>query len=76
MVKRMSGNHEGIIIRDHERDNLRIGWDEEDGFVLLFTPDMTNTNTHYHVELTEDEAVQLSLFLNKKLRELGMKRGN
>ncbi len=67
-------DHEAITIRDRVRDNQQISWDEEDGFVFLFTPDMENTITHYHVELTEDEAMQLGLFLNRKLQELGIKR--
>ncbi len=67
-------DHEAITIRDRVRDNLQISWDEEDGFVFLFTPDMESTITHYHVELTEDEAMQLGLFLNRKLQELGIKR--
>ncbi len=65
---------EAIIIRDSQRDNLHISWDEEDEFVFLFTPDMENTNNHYHVELTEDQATRLSSFLNKKLDELAVKR--
>jgi len=69
----ISGRNTGESIRDTEHDNLYIGWDEEDGFVLLFTPDMANTDTHYHVELTDDEATRLSLFMNKKLDELALK---
>lgn len=37
---------------------------------MFFTPDMENTDNHYHIELTEDEAMQLGLFLNRKLEEL------
>lgn len=61
------------IIRDFKRDNLHISWDEEDGFVMLFTPDMGDTNVHYHVELDLDQASKLSEFLNKKLEEIGRK---
>lgn len=70
----ISGRNTGESIRDTERDNLYIGWDDEDGFVMLFTPDMDNTGNHYHVELSEDQAMQLALFLNKKLGELAAKR--
>ena len=62
-----------LIIRDSQRDNLQISWDDEDGFVLLFTPDTAITATHYHVELSKDEATRLGLFLNKKLEELDIK---
>lgn len=63
-------NIEAIILRDTERDNLHISWDDEDGFVLFFTPDMQNASNHYHVELTGDQATRLSSFLNKKLSEI------
>lgn len=62
------------IISDTERDNLRISWDDEDGFVFLFTPDMGNTDTHYHIELSKEDAARLGLFLNKKLDELTVKQ--
>ena len=66
----ISGRNSGESIRDTERDNLYIGWDDEDGFVMLFTPSMKNTDIHYHVELNEKQAMRLSSFLNKKLSEL------
>jgi len=43
-------NFEAMIIKDQVRNNLHISWDEADGFVLLFTPDMKNTDNHYHVD--------------------------
>jgi len=64
---------EAIVIKDEARNNLHVSWDAEDGFILLLTPDMKNTGNHYHVELTEDEAMQLGLFVNRKLQELGTK---
>ena len=70
----ISGRGTGESIRDTERDNLYIGWDDEDGFVFLFTPDMGNTDTHYHIELSTKSAARLGLFLNKKLEELAVKR--
>ena len=66
-------NLEVEFICNTERNNLQISWDDEDGFVLLFTPDMGDTGNHYHVELSEDEATRLSSFLNKKLGELRLK---
>lgn len=70
----ISGRNTGENIRDTERDNLYIGCDDEDGFVMLFTPDMTNTDTHYHVELSEDRATRLARFLNRKLEEVAATR--
>ena len=64
---------EALVIHDSERDNLRISWDEEDGFVFLFTPDMKDPFPHFHVELTNDEAVQLCSFLDNRLGELEVK---
>lgn len=66
-------NVEAIIIRGSRRDNLHISWDDEDGFVMLFTPDMADTGKHYHVELSEEQATRLSSFLNRKLGELEQK---
>ena len=71
----ISGRNTVESIRDTERDNLYIGWDEEDGFVFLFTPTMKNTDNHYHIELTEDGAMQPSLFLSRKLEEIKVERG-
>ncbi len=65
---------EAIVIRKNRRDNLHISWDESDGFVFLFTPDMENTDNHYHIELTDRQAMRLSSFLNKKLEELNTKK--
>ena len=42
--------------------------------MFLFTPDMNNTDNHYHVELSEDQATQLTLFLNNTLGELAANR--
>lgn len=51
-------------IKEDEIDNLSISHDDEDGFVLLFTPDMDNTIDHYHIELTYDEAKRLRSFID------------
>ena len=67
---------ESTVIKDEVRNNLHVSWEEEDGFLLFFTPDMENTDNHYHIELTEDESLQLALFLNRKLEELRGERGN
>lgn len=47
-----------------------MSWDDEEGFEMLFTPDMDNTDNHCHVELSDNQAMQLALFLNKKLEEI------
>ena len=66
----ISGRNTGESIRDTERDNLYVSWDDEDGFVMLFTPSMKNTDTHYHIELSVDGATRLKAFLEKKLVEI------
>ena len=65
-----SVNYVGSTIKDGAFNNLQISWDQEDGFVMLFTPDMADPFPHYHIELARDEAEQLALFLSKKLGEL------
>ncbi len=62
------GQAPGVSIRDTESDNLHICWSEEDGFMILFTPDMQNTNNHYHVELNHDQATMLRDFLSEHIR--------
>lgn len=66
-------NMEAIVLRKNRRNNLHISWDESDGFVFLFTQDMENTGNHYHIKLTDKQAMRLSTFLNGKLEELGTK---
>ena len=66
-----SVNYVGSTIKDGPRNNLQISWDDEDGFVMLFTPDLADKSTHYHVELNDAQAIQLSEFLRKKLEEIG-----
>ncbi len=61
---------ESVVLRKSRRNNLHISWDESDGFVFLFTPDMENIWNHYHIELSEKQATRLSSFLSKKLGEL------
>ncbi|MBX3288839.1 MAG: hypothetical protein KF855_05780 [Acidobacteria bacterium] len=70
------GSGSGESIRDTERDNLYIGWDDEDRFVILFTPSMKNTDIHYHVGLSVDEASRLMRYLEKKLFEIRKNKGD
>ena len=72
----ISGRSTGESIRDTERDNLYIGWDEEDGFVMLFTPTMSNTDIHYHIELSLDQVKRLSRYLDKQVFEIRKNKGN
>ena len=76
MTYPISGKNTGESIRDTERDNLYIGWDDEDGFVMLFTPSMKNTDIHYHVELSLDQATRLMRYLNKQLFEIRKEKGD
>lgn len=76
------------IIRPQTRDNLSIGWDNfknsSKNFdkpkyaknrvpVLLFTPDMNDTNNHYHIELNKNNAKVLRDWLNDYLKDVGVK---
>lgn len=62
-------------IRTGRIDNLSIGWDYEDNPedvkqrkpVFLFTPDMKDTNTHYHIELDRRQARKLRDWLTSYL---------
>jgi hypothetical protein len=64
--------------------NLSINWDNfvnsSENFskpkykknripVLLFTPDMQNTNEHYHITLTKNEAKKLKTWLSEYLKD-------
>lgn len=50
-------------IRDTEVDNLSVSWDEEDGFMMLFTPYMDDKMNHFHIELSTEQAAKLKEFL-------------
>jgi len=50
-------------------NNLQINWDyittlKSKHPVLLFTPDMKDTNNHYHIPLTVKQAIKLRDWLN------------
>ena len=57
------------VIIDFDFDNLRISEDtsrhDDDTpvAVLLYTPDMGNTNEHYHIEMTTKQAMRLHSWL-------------
>jgi hypothetical protein len=63
-------------IRATERDNLSISLDRDTDKskpypVFLYTPDMRNTSTHYHVELSKAQAKKLHKWLTQYLKENG-----
>lgn len=49
------------------RNHLEISWELDDSLqrvpVLLFTPRMDNTATHYHIELDEEAVERLLTWL-------------
>jgi hypothetical protein len=67
-------------IIDARRDNLSVSFDKgtrriadnDVGVVFLYTPDMQNTNTHYHIDLTKEEAIKLKNWLDSFLNESSM----
>jgi hypothetical protein len=59
-------------IKSTTRDNLGISRDELDGEVvpvLLYTPDMRDSNTHHHIPLTRREAADLHGWLGRYLAD-------
>jgi hypothetical protein len=60
-------------IRASDRDNLNISWDfdtnpKKNYPVLLYTPDMRDTDNHYHIALSEKQARELRDWLTAFLR--------
>lgn len=68
-------NRFGITkIKSKRRDNLSIGWDyyrtPKSKFpVFLFTPDMENTDVHYHIKLDTTQARKLKKWLDQYLKD-------
>lgn len=72
-------NRHGITdIRPGDRDNLVLHWDYDTNPknhypVLFYTPDMNNTDTHYHIQLNLIQAKKmhkwLSAFIKNKKRK-------
>lgn len=66
-------------LRKDKIDHLSIAWDydddESDKFqrfpVFLFTPDMDNTNNHFHIPLNREQALVLRFWLEDFLKETG-----
>ena len=65
-------------------DNLSISWDanitngektpKKNRYpVLLYTPDMNDTNTHYHVQLSRKEAKTVKDWLTEFLKDTKQK---
>lgn len=60
-------------------DNLSINWDynrtPKSKFpVFLFTPDMEDTDTHYHIKLDRTQAKKLNKWLNDFLKDTKRKQ--
>lgn len=65
----------GTELVDNMFGNLSIGWDydtnpEKKYPVFLYTPDMKNTNVHYHVPLTKRNAKRLKKWLAEYLKDV------
>jgi hypothetical protein len=64
-------------IVDDKSDNLSVSWDYDSNKddltqrrpVFLYTPWMDNTDDHYHIELTRNQAIVLRDWLNDYLEE-------
>lgn len=56
-------------IKNSTIDNLSIGLDENNSIkpVILYTPDLKDTNEHFHIELSKIEATKLRDWLNSFL---------
>jgi hypothetical protein len=65
-------------IKPKKMHNLQINWDWDytplkQYPVLLFTPDMDNTDYHYHIELNRTEAKKLKKWLDDFLKDTNNK---
>ena len=66
-------------IKKNKIDNFSINWDYDDNPndknqrfpVFLFTPDMKDTNTHYHIVLGKNQAKVLRDWLSDYLKDIG-----
>lgn len=73
---RSKKRHRARVIKRGRMDNLQISWDYDTNPnyrypVFLFTPDMDDTDTHYHIQLTRSDAVQLAGWLRSYIRDTG-----
>lgn len=67
-------------IKKGRRDNLSLSADSYHSFekvrnrypVILYTPDMENTNEHFHIKLNTKEARELRNWLNEFLKMKGV----
>lgn len=50
-------------IKDTNFDNISISYDDDDGMMMLFTPDMTDTSEHYHIQFNCDDAMKMRDFI-------------
>lgn len=66
-------NSKAVKIRNKKRDNLEINLDydtdpKKSYPMILFTPDMDNTDIHYHIPLSIAEARKMRDWLTKFLK--------
>lgn len=70
--------HGITVILDTQINNLQVSRDDDMDFdtgeefpiaVLLYTPSMKRTDTHYHIPLTVEEARALAKWLKKFVKE-------
>lgn len=52
-----------VQIKDTDTDNLSISYFEDEGVVMLFTPNMDDKMEHFHIELNPKEVWELKKFL-------------
>jgi hypothetical protein len=63
-----------MVIVEGRIDNLLIGedtsrYDDSQVAVLLFTPDMSDTSEHFHIELSRERVQALASWLQEWLEE-------
>ncbi|CAN5681576.1 hypothetical protein BH10CYA1_BH10CYA1_03150 [soil metagenome] len=70
--------HGRTVIRPDDDNNLRIAWDYDDDesdlvqrmAVFLYTPQMSNTETHFHISLSQPQAKELRDWLDEFLKDV------
>ena len=65
-----------LIIKLDDINNLRISTDKDENnnecAVLLYTPNMKRTQTHYHIELKDHEIVKLRAWIMTYCKNKGI----
>ena len=79
--KALKEKHRVESIIPDKIDNLSISIDFDDNWdeiaqrfpVILFTPDMNNTAEHWHIRLSDNQAIHLNKWLDEFLKMKGLK---